>query len=151
MNERELEYTRKRIIEITANFAFFKGFCSKEELYEDYNKNIISVLRYYRESKTTTGYVKNLLNQMIVNNNYIPFFNILVNKKKKVKKIINFKQKLIRKMIDKEKEQQITILEEKTLDILIQEANKRLEEAKTYVESVTDKLQNIREEGMIKI
>lgn len=141
MNETELEYARKRIIEITANFAFFKGFCSREELYKDYSKNIVSILRFYRSSKTMTGYIKNLLNQMIVNDKYIPFFEILISKKKNVKRIIdNSKEKRIRKMIDKEKEQQFLTLEEKTLPTLIEEAKQRIEEAKQYLSIVSDKL-----------
>lgn len=167
----DLEAERKKIMEEAINFGLINNFFTVKDLlkYEigkyEYMIVIKSILRYYRSSKEFIGIDKNLLNQMIVDEKFIPFFDILtideewlkifpevkkkeINEKeneikqivKKTKKQKISKQERIHQMISLEINQQTAKIEEKSMLELIEEANKRIKEAKEYIKIISDNM-----------
>jgi len=145
---------RKRIISNAINVCFNEiDFDYNNLLFRtvgelEYIKTIIKILRHYRTSKKFEIEEKNLINQMIANKNYIPFFDISIdeinNKTIDVeirKKSVISKAQRIQFIIDEEKVQTRNKLDN-SLSILIEEAKKRFNEAKEYVKIITEKMMN---------
>ncbi len=148
---------RKNIISKSINLGFNEvNFDYNNLLFKvvgeiEYTRTIIQLLRHYRSSTELIEEEKNLVNQMIANKNYIPFFDISIdeinNKTIDIevrKKSIISKAQRIQFAIDDEKHRTRNKLDD-DLSILIEDAKKRINEVKEYIKIVTDKMMNDNE------